>query len=86
MAEDPDAIPSMQLAWEMIELARVIYKQREEVHFQNFFEKSPSTVASYLRLKIGNPLFRSVKLINDHSWKFEGIVQTHICSIAQTNP
>ena len=31
MAEDPDAIPSMQLAWEMIELARVIYKQREEV-------------------------------------------------------
>ena len=32
MAEDPDAIPSMQLAWEMIELARVIYKQREEVN------------------------------------------------------
>ena len=31
MAEDPDAIPSMQLAWEMIELARVIYKQRDEV-------------------------------------------------------
>ena len=34
MAEDPDAIPSMQLAWEMIELARVIYKQREEVKIQ----------------------------------------------------
>ena len=32
MAEDPDAIPSMQLAWEMIELARVIYKQRDEVN------------------------------------------------------
>ena len=31
MAEDPDSIPSLQLAWEMIELARVIYKQREEV-------------------------------------------------------
>ena len=39
MAEDPDAIPTMQLAWEMIELARVIYKQREEVNFQNFFSK-----------------------------------------------
>ena len=45
MAEDPDAIPSMQLAWEMIELARVIYKQREEVNFQIFFfEKSPLTL------------------------------------------
>ena len=31
MAEDPDAIPSLQLAWEMIELARVIYKARDEV-------------------------------------------------------
>ena len=39
MAEDPDAIPSMQLAWETIELARVIYKQREKVNFQNFFRK-----------------------------------------------
>ena len=33
MAEDPDAIPSLQLAWEMIELARVIYKARDEVKF-----------------------------------------------------
>ena len=31
MAEDPDSIPSLQLAWEMIELARIIYKQRAEV-------------------------------------------------------
>ena len=31
IAEDPDAIPSLQLAWEMIELSRVIYKAREEV-------------------------------------------------------
>ena len=31
VAEDPDAIPSLQLAWEMIELSRVIYKAREEV-------------------------------------------------------
>ena len=31
MAEDPDAIPLVQLAWGMIELARVIYKQRDEV-------------------------------------------------------
>jgi nuclear autoantigenic sperm protein len=30
LAEDPDSIPSLQLAWEMIELARIIYKQREE--------------------------------------------------------
>ena len=34
MAEDPDAIPSLQLAWEMIELARVIYKARDEVNFE----------------------------------------------------
>jgi hypothetical protein len=31
LAEDPDAMPSLQLAWEMIELARHIYKTREEV-------------------------------------------------------
>lgn len=30
LAEDPDSIPSLQLAWEMIELARVVYKKREE--------------------------------------------------------
>ena len=33
MTEDPDAIPSLQLAWEMIELSRVIYKARDEVFF-----------------------------------------------------
>ena len=27
MAEDPDSMPSLQLAWEIIELARVIFKQ-----------------------------------------------------------
>jgi tetratricopeptide (TPR) repeat protein len=45
MAEDPDAIPSMQLAWEMIELARVIYKQREES-----MERDIKISECYLRL------------------------------------
>ena len=38
MAEDPDALPSLQLAWEMIELARLIYKQRSEVNQSSLFD------------------------------------------------
>ena len=56
MAEDPDAIPSMQLAWEMIELARVIYKQREKVNFQNFFRKRSTNSCVIYEPKNGSKL------------------------------
>jgi len=45
LAEDPDSMPSLQLAWEIIELARVIFKQREES-----MERDIKISECYLRL------------------------------------
>jgi len=45
LAEDPDSMPSLQLAWEIIELARVIFKQRPES-----MERDTKISECYLRL------------------------------------